>query len=283
MKKHQPQAALDNELETQSGSTIGAKNQMHTDDRSDRSANIASVDQVTPLTTFSDTVGSQLTIENPKTINPLHFGADPYPDAGLEKVLSRMYPVKKFNWSYNQSTGASLTTISLPLDLFNATTGARIQRYKWFRAGVEVTIRLNTTMFNSGMALISWLPHYHAPPTAIYDKFSSIFAKSSNNCLTLSANTQDTVTFVIPYVSPASYMTILDTNDWESIAKVDISVLVPLRSGTSASPVISGTVYARFIDPQVAGPLHTQSGEPSESTSLLGTPQTAYGSITNDP
>lgn len=233
---------------------------MQTDDRSERAANVATVDQVTPLTTFSDTVNSQVTIEGNENINPVHYGADPYPDAGLQKVLSRMYPIKNFNWSYNQATGATLTQVSLPLDLFNLTTMARIDRYKYFRAGVEVSVRLNTTMFNSGMALISWVPHYRYSNVQ-YDKFSSIYAKSSNNCITISANTQDTVTFVIPYISPSSYLVVGESNDNTAIAFLDISVLVPLKSGTSASPVISGTVYARFLEAEVSGPLHTQSGK----------------------
>lgn len=247
-------------VKAQSGVSIGVKEDMKSDDRKDRAAVVATTDQITPLVTFSDTANTQVTVDSNSLINPMFYGSDPYPDPGLQKVLSRIYPVQSFSWPYSSAVGTKLAQLQFPQALYNATTLNRIQRFRYMRAGVEVSIRLNTTMFNSGMLLVSWLPHY-TNSEANFQKFTNIYKMSANNCVTVSANTQDTVTFVIPYVSPSAYYDVNASYDFAAIGRVEIAVLAPLRSGTSTTPTISGTVYARFIDAQMVAPLHTQSGD----------------------
>lgn len=230
-------------------------------DRGERAATVSDETSTTLLTTFDDTVDNQVDLTAPIDITPVHVGSDPYTSSTLDKVLSRTYPIGTLSWVHSDGVGTLLGTYSFPHDLLNPTILDRMVHYQFFRAGIEVSIRLNTTMFHSGLLMVSYLPHYPEPSVStVFDKLSNMWAASGNNVMTISANTQETVTFRIPYIAPSAYWDMDQTTEgYGFFATVKIFVLYPLLSGVGATPTVDVSVFARFVDPQVAAPIHVQS------------------------
>lgn len=243
-------------MQAQSGKELHVSDTVESSEREDRTAVVASTDHQTILTDYADTVNNQTSDVRISNVPSFLDGTDPYPDQGLQKVLSRMYPVASFDWAQTDLLGANILSLTFPRALRNLTTLSRLDKFNYYRSGVEVSIRLNTTQFNSGMLLASWIPHYKN--AGGFTKHSNVYEASGANCMTISANTQDTITFAIPYIAPSAYtvnMTTTASDYHDSFAELHLWVVAPLLNGMNISSSVGVTVYARFIDTEVSGPV----------------------------
>lgn len=223
-------------------------------ERDDRAPAISDDNHQTILANFADLSVTQTITHQKQNISKTHHATDPYADQEITALLSRLYPVETISWT-NQASGTGLVTMDFPNLLFNATNLSRLSRFRYFRSAVEVSIRLNTTSFNKGLLLVSWVPHF--APTALLDNSQSVFRASLLDHAVISADSQDTLTFTIPYVAPSAYMN-LQSTEVNFFGLVHIHVLVPLTNPNGPSALATVQVYARFLEPQVAGPYHTQ-------------------------
>lgn len=131
-----------------------------------------------------------------------------------------------------------------------------LQRFKYYRADVKVTIKLQTNQFHQGSLMVSWIPGWQSSTAP------SIYTLSGCHAVVLSASTQDSCDILIPYLAPANWMYCRDQDPQNvCIARLFIKVLNPLivTSG-SMSNTVPVTVFASFTNLRVSG---YASNEPS--------------------
>lgn len=175
--------------------------------------------------------------------NPLVPVTNPYPDQTPIRILSRQYAILEVPW------GPSFEPIELPfpkLLLDKITFECALKTFTYFRADVELTIKMSSTPYHSGALLVSWLPGALEPMADVYQA-------SGNNATILNASTQDSVTMVIPFISPNVWMFANATSFPSQLCRVYIHELVPLEAPSTVSDTVTLQVFARFINPKVAG------------------------------
>jgi hypothetical protein len=211
------------------------------------------------LSGFRDTVGVKAEVA-PVTTTPVHQNSDPYASQGLSAVLSRPYLVQSIDWSGSSAIGALLYQGNYPADLFLISNVAeKLNRFKYFRAGVHVEVRLNSTTFHSGKLLILFSPHYNTTNLWTGFKFNDMYTEAGHlETISMSAMANETVSFDIPYVAPSTYYDLGNDPTLDEfrgfIGMFKLYVLSPLKLvGSTTTPSIVVSIYANFIDPQVAG------------------------------
>jgi len=208
-------------------------------------------------TTFEDNVGSTLITYGSDAATILRGKTDPYPSDDMSMILTREYRLPSISWLAANVRGDVLSTIGFPEALVDFPfISERLKNYMFFRSRVRITIRINTTKFEYGSLLISWLPYY-ASLQGQACRHLTLCQCSQNNGHILSANIGNTLTFDIPYISPLEYMKVADIDvgvHRGMLASVFISVLSPLLSVSPNPPTsVEISVFAKFVDPEVAG------------------------------
>jgi len=161
------------------------------------------------------------------------------------QVLSRPYRVAEITWG----PGVPATTIlDFPKILLDVPAlSKRLTTFKFLRAGVKLSIKMNTTQFHYGAYMISWLP-FHTGTTHAQDAYQ----QSGNRPIILSASLQNTCEIRIPWVNPYNYCSA--QTGTTQIGRVWFTPLTPL--GT-ANPNVTDTVmiqvFANFEDIETAG------------------------------
>jgi len=214
--------------------------------------------QVSELTSFRDTVtGSE--VVNHKT-TPIHANTDPYADQGLTQVLSRPYITHSFQWDSTQTYNHQLARGNLPNDLFNITSiDEKLARFKYFRSACKVDIRVNSTTFHSGKILCVFAPHWNVSNSTGVMSNDDMYSLSCLNSVIISANSNEPVSFEIPYVCPSAYFDLQHTcaigDVYEGFFGTwQMYVLSPLRlTGATSTASLTVTVYQNFVNPEPAG------------------------------
>lgn len=163
--------------------------------------------------------------------------------------------INTFQWTTTATAGTQLGFVSFPYDILSKESmGCRMSRFRYFRADIEVQVRLNSTNFHYGQLLCHSLPD----TTDIeYDSLvTDIYTASQLNSYLLLANSATSVTFDIPYQHQGDFVDISDVvNDPDSLARVAFWILSPLStSADSASSTVDVTVWARFKNFHINGP-----------------------------
>lgn len=219
-------------------------------------------------TTFVDNVG-HATISSSAGI-PLQIGKlDPYHGDDMSDLLNRVYTLPGVSWLATQAFGISVTTISLP-DIFLTMPFIydRLKNYKYFRCTAKVTFRMNTTKYQFGTLMLSWLPYYKKTSSNYAGRHLTVTQQSQNNCVLMSANVNETVTLDIPMVSPKDWWDTQDSPAGQDgdLATVFVTVLNPLTSASPNSPVdVVLTPYVQLTSLEVAGLLPGYLPNPTET------------------
>lgn len=208
-------------------------------------------------TTFVDQSYQDNTkVETPSFISPAIKDLDPYPPQGMDTVLTRPYVIDETTWSSNDALGARLIIIDPLIGLYAIPNiQEKLNRFQFLQAAVKFVIKLNTTRMNSGKLQINWAPHhkYDAVNSNIYQ---NIYIASNLNTHILSANTAQTVEFVIPCVMPIAYWNMKDSpsSNKGMFGSVCFWVLAPLTQ-TGATGIVTTivTTYANFVEPKLMG------------------------------
>lgn len=213
--------------------------------------------QTTTTVTFGDNVGTMTPglTELDKPPN-LHEGTDPYPDQGMKTALEREFQIGTIVWSGTAAEEDDVFNFSFPKDLYLIPfLKGKLDFFQFFRAGVEVSFRLNGTAFHYGLIQISYVPHYK--PGLNLNYFENLVTASCLDTVLLSPNTNATPRIRIPYVAPSRYWNMKDDpalNADGFFGKVNGKVIVPLRlQGAMGTPSLTISVFAHFTDPEVAG------------------------------
>jgi hypothetical protein len=203
------------------------------------------------LTKFEDAIGVANTDVTSET--GLYRNLDPYPDQGLTQVLSRTYRVANFGWSASDSTYLPLAAIKFPGALFDvANIGSKVASFRYFRCrGVKISVRLNTNSFLFGCMFGNCIPFTDEAETVDWRLFPGVLMNSGATII--SASTPLAVEMFLPW---STMTTMLNVKEYEAgyIGQFLLHVLNPLNSTNIATPDISVSVFASFLDPQVIGP-----------------------------
>jgi hypothetical protein len=189
---------------------------------------------------------------------PLYGKMDPYPDQGLSIVLGRKYRISDFTWTGSALAGYNIINFNFPYALASISSvwSEKVFGFKWLNCGFTVEFYVNGTQFHYGKLLIAWLPHNSSTSVANHWKLANMWTASASGAVTLSANTQQTVSICIPYTIPVAWYdtTRLGTNSGD-IGTIAVYCLNPLSLlGSSSTPSVTVSVFATATDVTVAGP-----------------------------
>lgn len=182
----------------------------------------------------------------------------PYPNMTPIKIMGRQYQVV----SFSVSDSFVSETLKFPRDLaaFKALECGAAS-FKFLRAGVKLTIRIQSTIQQAGLLCVSWLPQ-KGPDTVIPQQ------ATGNNAVLLNYSTQDSAEIVIPWTNPLCWE---DTNADDSICTVYFHPIVKTRAPATADDFVTVTVYAQYVDCTLTGPQVAQSNEESYARGVPST------------
>jgi len=167
-------------------------------------------------------------------------------------VMERKYRVTDFTWT-NQAQDVEVYHGVFPYDLLHVATNLqdKLQRFCFMRANVRLEFRISATTFHYGTLLIAWLPQSQVSNCW---KLNNIWTASTCNAVVLSANTNTSVSMVIPYISPRVYWNHADNTREAYFGQVSVRVLNPLLlQGSASTPSVVVSVFANFENVEMAG------------------------------
>jgi hypothetical protein len=171
----------------------------------------------------------------------------------VSDALVREYPIATVTWAATSAQNDLLSTINFPDALFAKSYIAdKLRGFQHFRAGVEVSFRVNGNQYLYGLLMASWDPATSLDASA--NEESNIWTSSGFPHVLISANDAVVPTLRIPWVFPHPALD-LATFASGSIGSLQLSVVAPLQSMSSSTPpTLVVTVYAKFVDPRVFTP-----------------------------
>jgi hypothetical protein len=139
---------------------------------------------------------------------------------------------------------------AFPVDLFAAGNfiSQLMTNFALFRAkGVEITLKLSSTPYYQGALMVGWVPD-----TTNVSPSPNIMQLSATPNVILSASKQDSAVVTIPWLSAVDYCKLTEANPQE-IGTLYILPLVSLVPPTGATSSLELTIFAKFVEPEVAG------------------------------
>jgi hypothetical protein len=190
----------------------------------------------------------------------------------LEKFTQRPITVADFQWLSTAAGETELFVLKFPDCLLTDTVIAKkLANIAFFRPNVEITIRINGTPMHYGRLMFAYL-HQATQINASYKTFGSLFCADWKQ---VSASQQQDTKFIVPYAHIKDRTLIVTDPDYD-IFTLYCYVAVPLRNYSTATPPSIGvTIFARFVDLQLAGYLPDPPLPPPVFTpQMLGKTQT---------
>jgi len=207
------------------------------------------------LTTFKES-SNELQVQPTTTLSrPI---SDPYNTPTPTQLLSKQYLVKTVTWT----AGFAGATLSFPGALLQIVTLSSLlpKRYRFMRANVIVEIKLNSTPYHQGSLIVGWIPQWpgsSALPTTNATTPCQPFLLSGMNGVIISASTQDSVKFKIPYLSAQEYVDLIDSVTGPADGRIATLFIRELNTLTSTQANITASlpinVWAGFDSLEVAG------------------------------
>lgn len=217
----------------------------------------------TSLTSFNDQAPqlTVTTIENiPRTI------CSPFGEKSSD-LLTREYLLDTFNWGI---TDVAKTYAFPDFVIANSTAWAIIPQilsmYRYYRADVEIRIKMETTPYHQGSLMVGYMPGVNYQLSAAVP---TKYRLSGMNSQVLCASLQNELVFTIPFTSPRDWIDILET--WStgmdsSIGRmwiVTLNTLIPTQANMPTSvPVL---VYWRFKNIKQTMPISGPTVAPLEA------------------
>lgn len=175
--------------------------------------------------------------------------AQPYAVAPPTELLKRNFLVASFLWT----AALGPQVVKFPGVFSTITSITDVMKKFWYwRGSIHVEIRMNSTPYHQGSLLVGWLPCVSTTNTNSVPRTNQ--AVSTYNSLVLSASTQDSCSFDIPWCHPNDWL-VWDTEatnqDHSSVFINVLNVLVSSSPGIAVSvPIL---VYASFKDIEITG------------------------------
>ena len=188
---------------------------------------------------------------------------NPYDTETIKDWLSRPYPLKHVRWSSSSGVGDLLASAEFPQDLFAIDTlWDKVKNFRFFRANVKISIRMNGTKTHYGKLIAMWSP-YPTYDDETFERTSNIYAVSGFPHVIVSPTENEVNELIIPFMSPLQYSPlnptvyskIINSDDYPAFnyGGVYVYVLNTLQNMNGGATDVSFTVFANFEDIQLAG------------------------------
>jgi len=198
-------------------------------------------------------------------------------------MLSRPGLIKTFEWLETDADDKLLTTIDIPLAIQSSKfKSSKMKYFKFVRSNYKIRMVLNATRFHAGRLLVVWAPG--ASMCSIQglneESMASLLCFPS---LIIDPATNQTVEFVIPFISPFLYYPLNSYTGasvdaiqlaGQALGQVKIFVLNKLTSGQTTTTPVSVSVYGWLDEPALSVPLYAQMGVVSDTIEGLVAPMT---------
>jgi hypothetical protein len=183
---------------------------------------------------------------------------NPFPDQTPHAILNREYLMTRITWT----AGTTGTRIPFPGSLFGVPAIAKaLATFYYFRADLQVSIRLNSTPYHKGMLMVNFVHDWKTiGPSVVLPNLKQL---SCHNPVLLNFSSADCCDIRIPRLTPGNFLPIrpagvIDPQD-TSIGFLALNPIVTLEAPDDASQSIQVSVFARFLMPMCAGFLASQS------------------------
>lgn len=202
------------------------------------------VDQQKSLTCDKDTAVSTIAYcKQPNMFRALNPFVDQTPTA----ILTRQFKIAEFaipdSFSFQQFV--------FPQELFKIPSIQNaLSSFFYFRSDVEVSIKINSTPYHQGMMLVSFL-HDN-----VNDVPYSTLQRSALNPVVLNYSSSDSVTLQFGWLHPEVYMGLvqpIENITGAFIGSLRLDPIFPTDNTSGGPAIVYATIYARFLNPRVAG------------------------------
>lgn len=205
--------------------------------------------------------------------------ANPFEDQAPYKILTRQYKILE-----TTITPATTTSkINFPDALFQIPAIQKaLTTFEYFRSDVEVCVKINSTPYHQGMMMLSFLHDTElAAPVMMYNTLQL----SALSPVLLNYSTSDTTTIQYGWLHPQVFLNLtgLTTNQCY-IGTMYFTPLVAVANTSGGGDTIGYTVYARFVNPKLAGfRTDAPSGQSGKTFKFSFAPETEEKSEDNMP
>jgi len=201
----------------------------------------------------------------------------------VESMLSRPGLIKTFEWLETDLDDALLATVDIPTAIQNSKfKTSKMKYFKFVRSNYKIRMVLNATRFHAGRLLVVWAPG------ASMCSVQSLNEKSMASLLCFPSlivdpATNQTVEFVIPFISPFLYYPLNSYSGssvdaiqvaGQALGQVKVYVLNKLTSGQTVTTPVSVSIYGWLDDPALSVPLYAHMGVVSDTIEGLVAPMT---------
>nr|ULF99792.1 MAG: structural protein [Dicistroviridae sp.] len=178
----------------------------------------------------------------------------------LVNFLQRPIRIFSGQFTTSQTQSTSIYTGTFPdVLLQDPMYNEKIRGFVGLRANVEVTVQVNAQKFQQGRLRLQYLPYYKYlvnEQSLINDHLTGLVSSPGVDIdICGGSNPQSRVAqakFVIPYVSPHAFINLI--TGFGTMGRINLFVYSPLLSGSSETPDCEVTIWAKFINPQLAFP-----------------------------
>lgn len=198
---------------------------------------------------------------------------NPYYTESIVQWLSRPYPVANISWSSTDAAGNRIGFLSFPEALLNIDAiWDKIRNFHYLRAGVKIGVRMNGTKFHYGKVLISWTPQALNISGSHFARTDNVISASGCPHVIVSPSENEVHEFIMPYCVPFSYINLetygssFPDKILQNMGTVSVYVLNPLSLGSDTVPPVSISIFASFVDVEVAGYSSIVNTKPTLST-----------------
>ena len=229
--------------------------------------------EVTDVTgVMTDIQQPEETVALPSASTPMALAETASHD--LDSILSRPVQLYSGNWDsntsqivtklpqavYNSEGIVPMLTFDFPRDIVanSALINDKLSYFKFFRADLEIELKVNSNQFQQGSLLMVYNP---------YEEYVTKFRRHGTRFLAsqtslphaiLSLESGSSMKMRVPYANIYDYFDLSD--DTAQFGTINIYVLTALRGSTDAEKA-GLVVFGRFVDPEWYTPAQFQSTE----------------------
>lgn len=187
-------------------------------------------------------------------------GILPVRDQGIVDFLAKPQLLTHLTWTTSQVANNELYNYTIE-DALTPGTGFdvwldKIKGFNLVRGTAVLRFVLNAEPFHAGKLIASFIPVASQVTSIAWRKYCLNQKTQQPN---VEMDCRDSVAIIkIPYIAPTDYYEVQEaTIGW---GQVCLSVLSPLRTGSSGSNNVKVSVFMHFEDFEMAAPIYPQSG-----------------------
>lgn len=169
---------------------------------------------------------------------------NPFEDQTPTKILSRQYKIGEFNitpaWT---GTSYNFPAALLQFDAINKA----LSSFYYFRSDLEVSVKINGTPYHQGLMQSSFIHDVVTAPTM------TVVQKSVLNSVLYNYSSSDCVTTQYGWLHTKVFANVSEMETNHYLGTMFFDPIVPIANTSGGGTTITVTIFARFMNPRVAG------------------------------